>query len=59
MKIPSVLIYQGESGNLTASKVESTGDDIVYFVATLTGWSNNSIERQWIEKIFDKHTKKI
>ena len=37
MKIPPVLIYQGESGDLQNSWVEDVSDDIVYFVATLTG----------------------
>ena len=57
IKIPPVLIYQGESGDLRDSWVEDVGDDTVYFAATPTGWSNNGIGRQWIEKVFDKHTK--
>ena len=37
IKIPPVLIYQGGSGDLQNSWVEDVSDDIVYFVATLTG----------------------
>lgn len=46
MKIPHVLIYQGESGDLRDSWVEDIGDDTVYFAATPTEWSNNSIGRR-------------
>ena len=57
MKIPPCLIYQGESEDLRDTWVENTSDNTVYFTATPTGWSNNDIGRQWIEKVFDRHTK--
>ena len=34
MKISTILIYQGKSGNLRDSWVEDVGDDIGYFAAT-------------------------
>lgn len=46
MKILPVLIYQGESGDLRDTWVDNISDDIIYFAATPTGWSNNDIERQ-------------
>ena len=56
--IPPALIYQGESGDLRSTWVDDIGQDTVYFAATPTGWSNNKIGRQWLEMVFDKHTKK-
>ncbi len=36
MKIPLILIYHKESGDLRDSWVENVGDDTVYFVTTST-----------------------
>lgn len=57
IKIPPVFIYQEESGDLKDSLIKDISDDTVYFAVTTTDWSNNSIERQWIGKMFDKNTK--
>ena len=45
MKISTILIYQGKSGNLRDSWVEDVGDDTVYFAATPIIWSNNGIRK--------------
>lgn len=37
IKIPLILIYQGESRDLRDSWGEDIGDDTIYFVVTLTG----------------------
>lgn len=55
--LPPALIYQGESGNLRDTWTDDIGQDTTYFASTPTGWSNNKIERQWLEMVFDKHRK--
>ena len=57
-KIPIGLIYQGESHDLQDSWVEDVDDsDEVYFAALDNGWTCDSLGLQWLEKIFDRHTK--
>lgn len=58
MKITLVFIYQKELRDLKDSWVEVIGDYTFYFAATPTSWSNTNIQERWIEKVFDKHTKK-
>jgi hypothetical protein len=57
-KIPVGLIYKGESHDLQDTWVEEVDDsDDVYFAASENGWTCNSLGLQWLEKIFDPHTK--
>jgi len=55
--IPPALIYQGKSHDLQSSWLEDLGEDTTYFAASDNGWSCNSLGLQWLEKIFDRHTK--
>jgi hypothetical protein len=57
-KIPVGLIYKGESHDLQDTWVEEVDDsDGVYFAASENRWTCNSLGLQWLEKIFDLHTK--
>lgn len=56
--LPLALIYQGESSDLRDMWTDDIVQDTTYFAATPTGWSNNKIGRQWLEMVFNKHTKK-
>jgi prepilin-type processing-associated H-X9-DG protein len=57
-KIPVGLIYKGESYNLQNTWVDDMDEnDEVYFAASANGWTCNSLGLQWLQKIFDRHTK--
>jgi hypothetical protein len=55
--IPPALVYKGESHDLQSSWLDDIGSDTVYFAASNNGWSCDSLGLQWLEKIFDRHTK--
>jgi hypothetical protein len=55
--LPPSLIYQGESHNLQSSWVEELGSEIAYFAASDNGWSYNKLGLNWLEKVFEPHTK--
>ena len=56
-KLSVGLIYKGESHDLQESWVDDLGEDIAYFAASANGWSCDSLGLQWLQKIFDRHTK--
>ena len=56
--LPPTLIYQGESHDLMDSWVEDFKDsEVAYFAASNSGWSSDSLGLQWLERVFDRHTK--
>ena len=55
--LPPSLIYQGESHDLQSSWVEELGSEIAYFAASDNGWSCNKLGLNWLEKVFEPHTK--
>jgi hypothetical protein len=57
-KIPVGLIYKGESHDLQDTWVEELDEsDDVYFAVSDNGWTCNSLGLQWLQKIFNPHTK--
>src|SRR5450432_2638118 len=55
--IPPALIYKGSSYDLQSSWLDDIGDETAYFAASDNGWSCDSLGLQWLEKVFDRHTK--
>jgi hypothetical protein len=56
--LPPALIYKGDSADLQDLWVEDFNEgDEAYFAATTNGWSCNSLRLQWLQKVFDRHTK--
>ena len=55
--LPPSLIYQGESHDLQSSWVEELGSEMAYFAASDNGWSCNKLGLNWLEKVFEPHTK--
>jgi DDE superfamily endonuclease len=55
--IPPALVYKGISHDLQSSWLDDVGQDTAYFAASTNGWSCDALGLQWLEKIFDKHTK--
>lgn len=45
LKISLIFIYQRESGDSRNNQIDDVGDNIIYFVATLTRQNNNITER--------------
>lgn len=57
-KIPVGLIYKGESHDLQDTWVEELDEsDDVYFAVSDNRWTCNSLGLQWLQKIFNPHTK--
>ena len=55
---PPVLIYKGASGDLQNIWVgDVTDNDEAYFGSSSTGWSSNDFGLEWLEKVFDPHTR--
>ena len=55
---PPTLIYQGKSFDLQSSWIEDVDEkEEAYFAASVNGWTTNSLGIQWLNKVFDKHTK--
>jgi DDE superfamily endonuclease len=55
--LPPALVYKGESYDLQSSWLDELGDDKAYFAASSNGWSCDNLGLQWLEKVFDKHTR--
>ena len=56
---PPTLIYQGKSFDLQLSWVEDIDQkEEAYFAALVNGWTTNSLGVQWLERVFDRHTRK-
>jgi hypothetical protein len=56
--IPAALIYEGASGDLQDTWVkEVKPNDPVYFGSSASGWSSNRFGMEWLEKVFERHTK--
>ena len=50
--------YQGKSFDLRSSWVEDVDEkEEAYFAALITGWINNSLGIQWLERVFDRLTR--
>ena len=55
---PPTLIYQGKSFDLQSSWIEDVDEkEEAYFAASVTGWTNNSLGIQWLERVFNRHTR--
>lgn len=55
--LPPSLIYQGESHDLQDSWVDELGSETAYFAASDNGWSCNKLGLDWLQKVFEPHTK--
>lgn len=56
--LPPALIYKGESADLHDSWVEDFLEtDEAYFATSSNGWSPNDLGLQWLDKVFNRHTK--
>ena len=56
--LPPTLIYQGKSNDLQSSWVEDVKEEeVAYFAATDSGWTKDALGVQWLERVFDRHTK--
>jgi hypothetical protein len=55
--LPLSLIYQGTSHDLQDSWVDELGSEIAYFAASDNGWSCNKLGLDWLQKVFDRHTR--
>jgi hypothetical protein len=57
-KLPSTLIYKGESHDLLSSWVEDFNEgDQAYFASTKNGWSCDQLGLQWLQKVFEPYTR--
>jgi DDE superfamily endonuclease len=57
-KLPSTLIYKGESHDLLSSWVEDLKEgDQAYFASTKNGWSCDQLGLQWLQKVFEPYTR--
>ena len=55
---PPALIYQGKSYDLQSSWIEDLQEsEQAFFAASEHGWTNDALGLQWLEKLFDRHTK--
>ena len=56
--LPPALIYQGASHDLQSTWVEDVKEgEEVYFASTENGWSCNTLGLDWLERVFERHTK--
>ena len=56
--LPPALIYKGESNDLQSTWVQDLQEgDQAYFAASANGWSCNRLGVDWLEKVFNWHTK--
>ena len=56
--LPPLLIYKGKSCDLRASWVQDLGEEEeIYFAASANGWTCDALGRQWLERVFDRHTR--
>lgn len=61
LTLPPACIYESSSGNIQASWVRSMHEHPLrerpYIAASDNGWTTNELGRNWIETVFNKHTK--
>jgi len=56
--IPPLLIYKGDSGDLTDTWVdEVTRESGAHFTTSHNGWSNREIGLKWLQQVFQRYTK--
>lgn len=56
--LPPTLIYQGESGDMLDTWLEDLDENnTAYFVVSGKGWSNDEYGLDWLECVFNQHTK--
>ncbi|EER23870.1 mariner-Tc1 transposon family protein [Coccidioides posadasii C735 delta SOWgp] len=56
--LPPALIYQGESRDLQDMWLDDfDGSEYAYFAASVNGWSNDKYGLEWLQWIFNPHTK--
>jgi DDE superfamily endonuclease len=51
------LIYKGKSHNIQDSWVDELGTDTAYFASSDNRWSCNKLRLDWLQKVFELHTK--
>ena len=57
--LPPALIYPAVSGDIQDSWLDDFNPaDGTYFASSPTGWTNNKLALDWLERVFDRHTKK-
>ena len=55
---PPALVYQGKSYDLQSSWVEDLQEsEQAFFAVSEQGWTNDALRLQWLEKLFNRHTK--
>ena len=57
--LPPALIYQGASGDLQDSWLQDFNafSEAAYFTASIKGWTNEKLGLDWLQRVFDRHTK--
>ncbi|EER28513.1 mariner-Tc1 transposon family protein [Coccidioides posadasii C735 delta SOWgp] len=56
--LPPALIYQGESRDLQDTWLDDfDGSEYAYFAASVNGWSNDEYGLEWLQRVFNPHTK--
>jgi hypothetical protein len=57
--VPPMLIYKAVSGRLQDSWVQDFSGLIhdAWFTSSPTGWTNDDLALEWIERLFDRYTK--
>ena len=56
--IPPALIYQGTSHDLLDTWMDDLQEgDECYFGSSENGWSSNEFGLEWLQKVFNRHTK--
>jgi hypothetical protein len=56
--LPAALIYRGKSLDLMDTWLDDLNEeDIAYFATSEKGWSSDAYGLDWLNKVFDKHTR--
>ncbi|QVM08619.1 hypothetical protein D8B26_008417 [Coccidioides posadasii str. Silveira] len=56
--LPPALIYQGESRDLQDMWLDDFDrSEYAYFAASVNGWSNDEYGLEWLQRVFNLHTK--
>ena len=56
--LPPALIYKGKLYDLMDTWLEDfTDSDNAYFGCSESGWSSDAMGLQWLERLFDRHTR--
>jgi len=58
--LPPAIIYEGKSGDVSNSWLEDFDPkhQVAFFAASPNGWTNDELGRNWLERVFDRTTKK-